>query len=312
VANEAGTFTGVCTEKEDWSEPTYSARIAYSFTDDINGYFRYDRGFKSGGYNDQTGTQGFFVPALLEAYDPEFADSFELGLKTTLLDNRLRLNAALFMVDYEDAQRSVVTKVCIPREGGPITCPGGQEGDPFQATAFFNAAEVSVKGVELEGTMLVMDGLTIRANISYNDGKYDSFATDTDGDGVNDLDLSGNDLTRTPEWKWGINGLYTHDAFNGRMDYNAVLSFEDETIFYYADRSAGLGSEYDSFLDEKTLLDASITYTDDGEWFVRLFGNNLTDERYRVASQVVSNLWTHSQFGAPRNYGLQVGMKFGW
>jgi iron complex outermembrane receptor protein len=45
---------------------------------------------------------------------------------------------------------------------------------------------------------------------------------------------------------------------------------------------------------------------------VRLFGNNLTDERYRVASQVVSNLWTHSQFGAPRNYGLQVGMKFGW
>jgi iron complex outermembrane receptor protein len=307
-----GTLTGICTEKEDWSEPTYSARIAYSFTDDINGYFRYDRGFKSGGYNDQTGTQGFFVPALLEAYDPEFADSFELGLKTTLLDNRLRLNAALFMVDYTDAQRSVVASVCVPREGGPITCPGGEAGDPFQATAFFNAAEVNVKGIELEGTALLMEGLTVRANISYNDGEYDSFATDTNGDGVEDLDLSGLPLTRTPEWKWGINGLYTHEAFNGRMDYNAVLSFEDKTIFYYADRSIGLGPEYDSFLDEKTLLDASITYTDDGEWFVRLFGNNLTDERYRVASQVVSNLWTHSQFGAPRNYGLQVGMKFGW
>jgi len=314
VANPAvpGTLTGICKEKEDWSEPTYSARIAYSFSNDINGYFRYDRGFKSGGYNDQTGTQGFFVPALLEAYDPEFADSFELGLKTTFMDNRLRLNAALFMVDYTDAQRSVVTSVCIPRAGGVTTCPNGQAGDPFQATAFFNAADVSVKGIELEGTAIIMDGLTVRANISYNDGKYDKFETDTDGDGVNDLDLSGADLTRTPEWKWGINGLYTHEAFGGRMEYNAVLSYEDKTIFYYADRSKGLGAEYDSFLDEKTLLDAGITYHDDGDWFVRLYGNNLTDERYRVASQVVSNLWTHSQFGAPRNYGVQVGMRFGW
>ena len=45
---------------------------------------------------------------------------------------------------------------------------------------------------------------------------------------------------------------------------------------------------------------------------MRAFGNNLTDETYRVASQVVANLWTHSQFGAPRNYGLQFGMNFDW
>ena len=311
--NVAGALTGICREKEDWSEPTYSARFAYQISDSVNSYIRYDRGFKSGGYNDQTGTQGFFVPALLEAFDPEFADSYEIGLKSSLMDDRLRLNMAAFYVDYSDAQRSVVTSVCIPRPGGTITCPGGVEGDPFQATAFFNAADVNVKGIELEGTALVMDGLTVRANISYNDAQYDRFETDTDGDGVNDLDLSGNELTRTPEWKWGINGLYTHEAFGGQMDYNVVLSYEDETIFYYADRSIGLGPEYDSYLDERTLLDASVTFTGgDGQWFVRAFGNNLTDERYRVASQVVSNLWTHSQFGMPRSYGVQVGMNFGW
>ena len=56
-------------------------------------------------------------------------------------------------------------------------------------------------------------------------------------------------------------------------------------------------------LDERTLVDASVTYTGgDGAWFVRAFGNNLTDETYRIASQVVAGLWTHSQFGAPRNY----------
>jgi iron complex outermembrane receptor protein len=308
-----GTLIGVCREEEDWSEPTYSARVAYQFTDDLGAYFRYDRGFKSGGYNDQTGTQGFFVPALLEAYDPEFADSFEVGFKSTFLDNRLRFNAAAFLAEYSDAQRSVVASVCIPTAGGPITCPDGQAGRPFQATAFFNAADVSVKGLELEGTALIVDGLIIRANLSYNDGEYDKFETDTNGDGVNDLDLSGLTLTRTPEWKWGINTLYTHDALGGRMDWNVVVSYEDENVFYYADRNQGLGSEFDSFLDEKTLLDASVTYTGgEGRWFVRAFGNNLTDERYRVASQVVSNLWTHSQFGAPRNYGVQVGMNFGW
>ena len=309
----AGTLVGICEEKESWSEPTYSARIAYQFADDINGYARYDRGFKSGGYNDQTGTQGFFVPALLTAYNPEFANSYEVGLKTTFMVNRFRLNAAAFWVDYTDAQRSVVTSVCIPREGGITTCSNGQEGDPFQATAFFNAADVTVKGLELEGTVLVTDGLLIRANVSYNDGKYNTFKTDTDGDGIKDLDLSGATLTRTPEWKWGINGLYTHDFLGGSMAYNMIVSYEDKNIFYYADRSKGLGPEFDSYLDEKTLLDASVTYTAaDNKWFVRAFGNNLTDERYRVASQVVSNLWTHSQFGAPRSFGVQVGMNLGW
>ena len=309
TAPEPITYTGLCREAESWSEPTYSARIAYQWTDMINSYLRYDRGFKSGGYNDQTGGGGLFYGALLPAYNPEFADSYEIGLKTTFLDNRLRLNAAAFYVDYTDAQRSVVTALCIPTPGGPITCPNGAEGKASQVTAFFNAADVTVKGVELEGTALVTDNLIIKANISYNDGKYNKFTTDSNGDGVDDVDLSGRPLTRTPEWKWGINGLYSHEAFGGSMAYNVVVSYEDKNVFYYSD----IDPAYNSYLDEKTLLDASITYTAaDNKWFVRAFGNNLTDERYRVASQVVANLWTHSQFGAPRNYGLQVGMNFGW
>jgi iron complex outermembrane receptor protein len=65
-------------------------------------------------------------------------------------------------------------------------------------------------------------------------------------------------------------------------------------------------------LDAKNLLHASITYrSPDDRWFLTAFGRNLTDERYRIASQVVANLWTHTQWGAPRTYGLQVGYNFG-
>ena len=111
------------------------ARIGYQFTDDINSYLRYDRGFKSGGYNDQTGTATVILDAFLQPYDPEFADSYEAGLKTTWLEGRLRLNTALFYVEYTDAQRALVTLVCVPNPAvATDTCPGDavgtSSGDP--------------------------------------------------------------------------------------------------------------------------------------------------------------------------------------
>jgi len=301
---------GVRSDDETWSEPTYTVRVGYQFTDDINSYLRYDRGFKSGGYNDQTGTATVILDAFLAPYDPEFADSYEAGLKTSWLENRLRLNGAIFYVDYTDAQRALVTRVCVPSTQVVSFCDDGvTQGRQFQETRFFNAADVNVQGFELEGTGLVTDNFTLSANVSYNDGKYDKFEADTNGDGVNDVFLSGLPLTRTPEWKYGVQGLYTFDALGGQIDLFGSVGYEDANVFYYSD----VDPAYNSVLDERTLVDASITYTGgDGAWFVRAYGNNLTDETYRIASQVVANLWTHSQFGEPRSYGLQVGMKFDW
>jgi iron complex outermembrane receptor protein len=301
---------GVRSDEESWSEATYTARIGYQFSEDINSYLRYDRGFKSGGYNDQTGTATVILDAFLAPYDPEFADSYELGLKTTWFEDRLRLNGALFYVEYTDAQRALVTVVCV-EDPNVVNdgCPGDQVGRQFQETRFFNAADVTVQGFELEGTGLVTDNFTLSANLSYNDGEYDKFEADTNGDGINDVDLSGLPLTRTPEWKYGVQGLYTFEALDGRVDLFGSVGYEDANVFYYSE----FRPEFNSVLDERTLVDASITYTGaDDRWFVRAFGNNLTDERYRIASQVVAGLWTHSQFGTPRNYGLQLGMKFGW
>jgi iron complex outermembrane receptor protein len=106
-------------------------------TDDINSYLRYDRGFKSGGYNDQTGTATVILDAFLAPYDPEFADSYEAGLKTSWLENRLRLNGAIFYVDYTDAQRALVTRVCVPSTQVVSFCDDGvTQGRQFQETRF--------------------------------------------------------------------------------------------------------------------------------------------------------------------------------
>ena len=63
--------------------------------------------------------------------------------------------------------------------------------------------------------------------------------------------------------------------------------------------------------DKRTLLNASITFTDaEDRYFVRVYGHNLTDEVYRVGELPVAALWTMSYYGEPRAFGLEIGLKF--
>ena len=290
---------GVVENSRSWSEPTYRGTVSYQFTPDLMSYVTYSRGFKSGGYNDQTGTGSvpLTAPALVAPYNPEFANSAEWGLKGTNLDGRLRWDATLFYVKYKDAQRELVATII-----NPVT------GLSFEATRFFNAAEVTNKGLEASLTARLTDNLRLTVNGAYNDAKYDKFQADTDGDGVIDTNLGGYPLTRTPKFKGGVDLLYTQHLGAGSIDYNASVFHEDKQISYYSQ----ISQAFNSFLDAKTLVDAAITYHGaDDKFFVRAYGKNLGDKRYRMASQVVANLWTHTQWGEPRAFGVQVGFNFG-
>ena len=56
-------------------------------------------------------------------------------------------------------------------------------------------------------------------------------------------------------------------------------------------------------------MNASFTYTHgSGKWYAAVFGKNLTDERYRNASQYVGGLWTFSTYAVPRVYGVEFGV----
>ncbi len=137
--------------KKDWQEPTYRINLAYDFSEELFGYISYSRGFKSGGYNDQIGTAIRPIPELgLEPTDPETADSYELGLKASLLDGAANVSATVFWVTYKDAQRTF-----------NASFPEGQE------TLFFNAAELEVTGIEVEGSWAVTDALLLRGNFMF-------------------------------------------------------------------------------------------------------------------------------------------------
>ena len=283
----------VQSESESWTEPTWRFTTSYQFNEDVFGYFTASRGFKSGGYNDQAGSGGF-ANFPLSSYDPEFANNFELGVKSTLLDGRIRLNATYFNVNYEDFQRSTV-----------VSLPG----TALQETRTFNAADADAQGIEVELEALLADNLTLRANVGTLDAEYNEFVLDRNLDGVLE-DFSGRDLVRAPEITAGVDLTYNQTlASGGSIRWNTNFNYEDENIYYYND---DIGEQFDTILEARSILNFNVTYSSpDESYYVAVFGKNLTDDRYKTASQAVGILWTFSNYGPPRTYGVEVGFRTG-
>ena len=289
--------TGVVKDNKSWDEPTYRATLSYELSDDTFTYFNFSHGFKSGAYNDQTGTSGVAITSeSAKPTDPEKADSYELGLKTDLFDNNLRLDIAAFYVEYDDAQRDLVASF------------ENEFGAEFQETRFFNAADMEVYGLEVQFTAAVTENLTLRGNASYLHSEYNRFVADRDGDGIDDVDLSNADVNRAPEYLWNIDAIYEHDLFGGDMRWLVNANYEDDSIFVYS----VVGPQYDGMTDSRTLWNASVTYTaSDDKYFVRVYGKNLSDETYKVGELPVADLWTFAYYGEPRTFGMEFGMNFG-
>ena len=125
-------------------------------------YTSYTKGFKPGGSNLTFGREAVVAPiVVLPTYDEEVVDAFEVGLKTDLLEGRLRLNAAAFMYDYEGLQYQATEAEIF--EGGVGNIP-----------------ESEIKGFELEGTAFLTDSLVLDARLAWLETEIteDHFAID--------------------------------------------------------------------------------------------------------------------------------------
>ncbi|MEM1103264.1 MAG: TonB-dependent receptor, partial [Pseudomonadota bacterium] len=228
---------------------------------------------------------------------PEIVTSYEAGFRTDFFDGTVRFNPTVFLSRYKDAQRQIAATLT------------NSQGVEFQETRFFNAAELDVYGVELEAQWSTpIEGVTLGGNFSWQDGVFDSFEADTDFDGDIDVDFSGRPLTRTPEFTYTIYGRYEQPIANNMVFRGGLtVNYEDAQVFAYSD----LGSEFDTTLNARTLMTATAEIADeDNRWFMRLYGRNLLDKRYRVSSQPVAALWIFSQYGEPRAYGIEVGARY--
>ncbi len=295
---------GVIKVKDSAKKPTWRISIGYQANPDIFTYFTYSRGFKAGGFNDQIGGFAAFqgdnvaFAQAAAATKPETADSFELGLKSEFFDRRLRFNLTGFYVKYKDMQRE-------------LNVPIEVNGQPNQVTRFVNAASAKVKGIEIETVARPIDEFTLRGVLGYQDGKYSSYvvAPAPGGQPGSGYDLSTAPLLRTPKWTWSVDGTINQPLGDSyKLVLNANVSHVSRNLFSQSITNV----DGNAYLDGRTLLNASVTLAQaEDEYYLRLVGRNLTDERYRTANQNVGGLWLNSQYGAPRYYGVEIGFRFG-
>ena len=139
---------------------------------------------------------------------------------------------------------------------------------------------------------------------------FNRFEADTNFDGVIDVDLSGNPVQRAPENQFMLEALYQSPGLSngGSLDWNLRVSYEDDQVASYS----AAGSEFDTLLKAKSLVDMNITYTDPQDrYYVSLIGRNLGDKRYVQGSLSVATLWVMAAYGPPRYLGIQFGTRLG-
>ncbi len=255
------------------------ASISWQPNADNNVYFTYSQGFKGGGFDPRGQTtacrnaRGGACTADevfdFMAFDPETVDSFELGWKASLLDNRLNISIAGFVAQYKDVQ--------IPGSVG-FDANGDGVNESFIGITS-NAADADVNGIEFEGKALVGkdfagDGSRFSVNWSLGvlDAKFNTFI-DAFGRDVADQRVFQNtpDVTAHMGFTMGL------PVGGGMMDFIGLASLRSDASQFEVPNP---------FLDQDgfVLVDASIVYTtDDGRYSIGLHGKNLFDKEYIVA-----------------------------
>ena len=206
---------------------------------------------------------------------------------------RIRVNEALFHVKYSDAIRQVVV---------PVTNASGQAGEE---TLFRNAAGMTAYGIESEITAKITNSLTLRLPASYQHCKYDDFKSDGAA-----FDLTTIPVSRCPEYTATAALAWTHTAGSGMVTIEGSANYQSRNLDTFSIANTAPWAQ--TFIDSRTLVDASITYhSENDRWFIRAVGRNLSDRHYVASSQNVDPLWIWTLYGEPRYVGLQMGLKLG-
>ena len=268
-------FTGSATFEE------FTPRASLAFKPNANHtfYFTYSKGFKGGGFDprgqstaapdlDGDGDIDYADQYAFLSFAPEKVDSYEIGWKASLLDDRLFISLAAFKGDYTDIQ--------IPGSVG-FDSDGDGTNDSFIGITS-NAGDADVNGLEFEGRAIVGKNfagpgsqLTFNWALGVLDAKYNTFI-DAFGNDVADQRVFQNtpDITANAGFDLGL------PVASGIVDFLGSVSMRSDSSQF----------ELPGPLDQDgfALVDASVVYTDDSDrWSVGIHGKNLFDKRYIVS-----------------------------
>lgn len=232
--------------------------VKYQFSDAALAYAAYKKGFKSGGIDNSALPSSGLSDIVASGdysqliFGSETAEGFEVGIKSMLAQDQLRLNLSLFNYVFSDLQIQSFDPVAIQYSTS-------------------NAGELRSRGGDIDlSWRSPVDGLTLAAAVAYTDAEFtESYITNAG------VDLEGRSAPRAPKWSGNIS-----------FDWNIPMSNNlDLSLFGLANYSGSYFADATTFDDyvqnEYVTLDANISIGAPNErWRVSLIGNNLTDKIY--------------------------------
>ncbi len=276
-------------DTQNWGAFTPRLSLDYTPTNDLTFYASIARGFKAGGFN-TFGTVG----GNPNSFKPEYVWSYEVGLKSNWLENRVRSAISGFYMDYTDLQQSLLIII-------------GDAAIPTQTVR--NASSAKIYGVEMELEALVSDNFKLNASGTWLDATYgDLLSNDQVFPELGERDLTGNRLVRSPEWQFSVSGDYSVDVGeNLELRLRADYQWQDRIYFSFYNHQLDSQAAYG-------LLNLSASLGSlDGKWVLTAFGRNVLDKRYDAGSYVQNIggvLERYGDIGAPRMYGLSLAYNF--
>lgn len=301
LLNDTTVLANVASVKKSFKNFSPSVFVSYKLRDDLNSYFRWARGWRSGGFNGRSSTNA----QIQTPFGAEKLDSYEIGLKGSPFGPAFSLNLAGFLSNYRDLQ-TVLTSPAVTGVG-------------FQTTNS-NIGRVQITGIEAEAALQVTDDLLVNGAYSYihTNTKSYSLCLPVDVPGCVFTNL-GNSRTvaLTPTHSFTVSLDYTFlktSYGQARVHFDANWRSDQVgggQIIKTVPRSSDL-----SFIPSYTMLDGRVVFekipVGGNELAVAGWVKNLLNERSpQFAVNLTSSLGiATTRFLTPRMFGVDLSFRF--
>lgn len=276
----------------DDSQVSGDLSINYNWTDETNLYGRLAKGYRAPSIQGR----GILFSESATTADSELVTSIETGFKSTLLNNRARIDGSVFYYIVDDLQ---------------LTAVGGDT----NTASLLNADNAVGYGFELDTEYFITDNLVLAGSLSYNHTELQDNtisvapcgANCTVTNPLNENDrvlIDGNSLPQSPEWIGNVSARWSKEIGNGELYIYTDWSYRSEVNFFLYESIEFTGDGY----IEGGLRVGYEWSADGAEYEVAAFGRNILDEEKLTGAIDFNNLTGYTN--EPRFFGVEFKANF--
>jgi len=285
----AGDVVPVQRGSKKFNNFSWLASASYEIVDHVMTYARVSTGYRSGGINPRA--------SVINTFDPEKARAYEVGLKSQFLDNRMRLNLAGYVTDYNNLQ----VQQFAAGSGGATSL-------------IVNAGKVRLSGFEAELTALPFTGFQIDGSVGYVKTDYKTFLfRDPTTNALLDVASSAKPVY-TPKWSVHMGAEYAY-PIGGDATVRLRGDYSRRTKIYFnaLNNTAPFNDQLVSptQTNVKARLSVENISLGSGKVDIGVWGDNLLNQKRLAYGIDFGSLgFAGATFTKPASYGVDAKIKF--